>query len=160
MKSVNICCNILWFIFGGFEICLMWCISGVILCCTICGIPAGIQCFKIGCFALCPFGKEIQPKPEGRSCCECFLNCLWIIFWGLWLCIMEGIFGIMCCITICGIPFGIQHFKLAKICLMPFGSVIVDMDETQVVPGAPVQQPPIVVVEQTYTPPPPPPPAY
>ena len=80
MKSVNICCNILWFIFGGFEICLMWCISGVILCCTICGIPAGIQCFKIGCFALCPFGKEIQPKPEGRSCCECFLNCLWIIF--------------------------------------------------------------------------------
>ena len=160
MKSVNICCNILWFIFGGFEICLMWCISGVILCCTICGIPAGIQCFKIGCFALCPFGRKIVPKEGGYDGCDMCLNIIWVILAGLWIAIVEGLFGVILCITIIGIPFGLQHFKIAQIAFMPFGSRIVDMDEVQVVPGAPVQQPPIVVVQQTYTPPPPPPPVY
>ena len=146
MKEANLCCNILWVIFGGFFDCLAWCFLGAILCITIIGIPAGTQCFKIACFILCPFGKQIVPKEGGYDGCDCILNFFWIIFLGLWLAIIELFYGIFLCITICGIPFGIQHFKLAKIAFMPFGSRILDEDAgpTTVINPA---QPPIVVVQ-------------
>ena len=83
--ACDCCCNVIWFIFGGFEMCIIWCITGVILCCTICGIPIGLQCFKIGCFALCPFGKDITYKDDPLSCCNCFLNIIWILTGGLFL---------------------------------------------------------------------------
>ena len=88
------CCNILWFIFGGFEIGLIWCIAGCFLCISIIGIPMGMECFKIGCFAMCPFGKDITPSQDQGSCWNCVCNCIWIILCGLIICIMEGICGI------------------------------------------------------------------
>ena len=137
------CCNILWFIFGGFEAGLMWLIAGGILCITICGFPFGVQFFKIGIFTMCPFGKDISPSQDSLSCCTILCNVIWIIFGGLWLCIIEGICGCLYCITICGIPYGLQHFKLARIALTPFGSVIVDKNATSPM-SQPISQPPIV----------------
>ena len=145
MREANICCNILWVIFGGFFDCVAWCLFGCILCISIIGIPAGVQCFKIGCFVLCPFGKQIVAKEGGYDGCDCILNFFWIIFAGLWLAILEVFCGIFLCITICGIPFGIQHFKIAKIAFMPFGSRILDEDAPPTVVAT--GQPPIVVVQ-------------
>ena len=161
MKEVNLCCNVLWVIFGGFFDCLAWCFFGAILCITIIGIPAGTQCFKIGCFAMCPFGKDIQPSTDTYSCCFCFCNVIWILLCGLVICILEGITGVLFCITICGIPFGLQHFKLAKIALMPFGAVIVDTDTPGITrPFVAARPPPVVVVQQNYSPYTPPPTYY
>ena len=155
-EGCDCCCNIIWFIFGGFEIGLMWLISGCILCITICGIPMGLQCFKIGCFAMCPFGKDIAPSQDASDCCNCCCNIIWILLCGLYICILEGITGVLFCITICGIPFGLQHFKLARIALTPFGSVITDKNATPVAqPIVMTTPPPVVVVQPGYTPPPP-----
>ena len=136
MDGANCCCNVLWFIFGGLEICLAWCFIGVIFCCTIIGIPIGIQCFKIGCFALCPFGKETMEKPGGASACDCILNVIWCFSFGLFIAIFEVFFGLINCITIVGIPCGIQHFKLAKLAFMPFGQVVVE--KGAIPPGQPI----------------------
>ena len=142
------CCNILWFIFGGFETGLIWCIAGCFLCISIIGIPMGMECFKIGCFAMCPFGKDITPSQDTYSCCFCFCNVIWIIFCGLIICILEGICGVLYCITICGIPFGLQHFKLAKIALMPFGAVIVDKNASPMGQKMATTTPATIVVVQ------------
>ena len=153
MDSANCCCNVLWFIFGGLEICLIWCIYGVALCCTIIGIPLGIQCFKIGCFALFPFGKEIVEKQGGATFCDCILNIIWIILGGLIIAFFECFVGVLYCITICGIPFGLQHFKLAQIALTPFGRTILD---TGNIPNRAAAGQPIIVVTQpqpAYAPP-------
>ena len=102
---------------------------------------------------MCPFGKDITPSQDTYSCWNCFCNVIWIIFCGLIICILEGICGVLYCITICGIPFGLQHFKLAKIALMPFGAVIVDKDAPGI--GRPLAgstPPPVIVVQQNYAP--------
>ena len=146
MQEANCCCNFIWVIFGGFFVCLDWCIPGVILCVTIIGIPAGLQCFKIGYFALCPFGRKIVGKPGSNESCNCILNIIWVILAGLWIAIGEAIIGVLYCITICGIPFGLQHFKIAAIAFAPFGAEILDED------AQPVQSP-IVVINTGSQPP-------
>ena len=145
--EANLCCNIIWVVFGGFGVCVWWCFIGLFICCTIIGIPAGIQCFKIGCFALCPFGKQIIPKEGGLSGCDFCLNIIWILIFGLWTAIFEIFIGCFFCITICGIPFGIQWFKIAKITFMPFGARILDTDAPPTTIITAPAQPPIVVVQ-------------
>ena len=151
MDGANCCCNLLWFIFGGLEICLIWCIYGVGFCITLIGIPFGIQCFKIGCFALLPFGKEIVEKKGGATCFDCVQNYIWIILGGLIISLVEGLIGVLYCITICGIPFGLQHFKLAQISLTPFGHTIIDTENNS--NRASAKQPIIVVTQPGYAPP-------
>jgi len=119
MKTLG---NILWVIFGGFLNSIAWILSGIILCITIVGIPAGMQCFKIAEFVFWPFGREIQ---YGGKAVSFILNVLWIIFFGWELAVSSFVCGIIFCITIIGIPFGLQYFKLAKLALMPFGSTII-----------------------------------
>lgn len=118
MKTLG---NIIWVIFGGFLAALGWFMSGLILCITIIGIPAGVQCFKIAGFVLWPFGSRIHYGGNGGSF---LLNVIWIIFFGWELALGALITGILFCITIIGIPFGKQHFKFAKLALMPFGTTI------------------------------------
>ena len=113
--------NILWVILGGFLVALAWLIAGIILCITIIGIPAGVQCFKIAGFVFLPFGKQIN---YGGHTGSLILNVLWILLFGWELAIGSLIPGIIFCITIIGIPFGKQYFKLAKLGLMPFGTTI------------------------------------
>ncbi len=114
--------NILWFIFGGLWQGCAWVIIGVLWCITIIGIPVGIQCFKFANLGFFPFGKEVR---YGNNLISIVPNFLWLIFGGIPLAFMALINGGLLCITIIGIPFGLQCFKIAKLALMPFGAVIV-----------------------------------
>lgn len=114
--------NILWIIFGGFVLAAFWAVVGAILCLTIVGIPFGMQCFKFADLMLFPFGREVV---YGSSTVSFFMNILWIICFGLNLALWSLTVGILWCITIVGIPFGLQAIKFAKLALMPFGAEIV-----------------------------------
>ncbi len=114
--------NVLWFVFGGCLSGLGWCLSGVLWCITIVGIPVGMQCFKFAKLAFFPFGKEVV---YGGGAGSMILNVIWLLVSGIWLALGSLVTGCVLCITIVGIPFGLQHFKLAKLALMPFGSEVV-----------------------------------
>ena len=114
--------NILWFIFGGLFSGILWLLAGLIWCITIIGIPIGLQCFKFVSLAMWPFGKEIV---YGSGMFSLLVNVIWIIFFGLEMAVANLIIGCLWCITIIGIPFGKQFFKLAQLSLMPFGAQIV-----------------------------------
>ena len=114
--------NILWFIFGGFLSGLSWLISGILWCITIIGIPYGKQCFKFASLSFAPFGKDIE---YGGGVPSLFANIIWIIFFGIPMAIENLVFGCLWCITIVGIPFGLQFFKIAKLSLAPFGARVV-----------------------------------
>lgn len=114
--------NILWFIFGGLILSVLWGVVGVICCCTIIAIPAGIQCFKFASFVLWPFCKDVV---FSNGVGDFLLNVIWIFVFGWELVVVSCVFGLLWCITIVGIPFGVQFFKFARIALMPFGSYIV-----------------------------------
>jgi uncharacterized membrane protein YccF (DUF307 family) len=117
--------NLIWFIFGGFISALGYFVGGLVLCITIIGIPFGLQSFKIAGFVLWPFGRYIVSHDRSSGCLYIFFNILWIITGGLWIAISHLFFGLLLCITIIGIPFGRQHFKLASLALAPFGKDIV-----------------------------------
>lgn len=114
--------NILWFVFGGFVSGLSWWFSGLLWCITIIGIPYGLQCFKFASMAFFPFGKEIE---YGGGVPSALANIIWVIFFGIWMALENFIIGLLWCITIVGIPFGKQFFKIAKLSLMPFGAEII-----------------------------------
>ena len=113
--------NLLWFILGGIISGLSWILSGCLWCITIIGIPIGIQCFKFASIAFFPFGKEVV---YGGGAVSFLLNILWLVLSGLPLALEHVVMGSLLCITIIGIPFGLQQFKLAKLALMPFGSEV------------------------------------
>ena len=114
--------NILWFIFGGFLSGLSWVLSGILWCISIIGIPYGIQCFKFASLAFFPFGKEIE---YGGGAISILANVIWTIFFGIPVALENLVLGCLCCVTIVGIPFGIQYFKIAKLALAPFGAKVV-----------------------------------
>lgn len=114
--------NVLWFIFGGFLSGLSWLLAGILWCVTIVGIPVGMQCFKFASLSFFPFGKEIR---YGVGAGSLLLNILWLVLSGLPLALESAVLGCLLCVTIVGIPFGLQHFKIAKLALMPFGAEII-----------------------------------
>ena len=119
MKTIG---NILWFIFGGFLSGLSWLIAGLLCCVTVVGIPLGRQCFKFASLAFWPFGKEII---YGGGAPSTLANLIWILLCG-WLMALENCaFGLLWTVTIIGIPFGKQFFKIAKLALTPFGARII-----------------------------------
>ncbi len=113
--------NLLWFIFGGCISGLSWMLAGGLWCISIVGIPIGMQCFKLAGLSFFPFGKEVE---YGGGAVSLVANILWIIFSGIPLAIEHVLIGLVQCITIIGIPFGLQQFKLAKLALMPFGATV------------------------------------
>jgi uncharacterized membrane protein YccF (DUF307 family) len=113
--------NLLWFVFGGLWLGLGWTLSGILWCITIVGIPWGKQCFKFAKLGFFPFGKDVV---YGGGMGSVVLNIIWLLISGLPLALEAVIIGCLFCITIIGIPFGRQCFKLAKLALMPFGSRI------------------------------------
>lgn len=118
-KIMRFIANILWFIFGGFICFIEYLVLGILLCITIVGIPFGIQCFKLAGLCAMPFGKELMVTPGPTSVLG---NVLWILLVGWETALTELTIGAVLCVTIVGIPFGIQFFKLAGLSLMPFGS--------------------------------------
>ena len=117
--------NLVWLICGGVIICIQYLISSLFLMMTIIGIPFGLQTLKLAILALWPFGSDVTPGRNDGGCLSVFMNVFWILCGGIWICISHLIFGTFLCITIIGIPFGLQHFKMAKLALTPFGKNIV-----------------------------------
>lgn len=119
--------NIIWIVFGGWLLGLEYLISGILLCCTLIGIPFGIQVFKIGLLAFLPFGRTSVSVPEKSGCLATVMNILWILIGGIWIALTHLILGIIFCVTIIGFPFGLQHFKLMAIAFTPFGRDIISI---------------------------------
>ena len=118
--------NILWIIFGGLASALGWIGAGILWCITIIGIPVGKQCFKLASISFNPFGKEIVYEGGAVSC---LLNVIWFFVSGLELALGNFLIGCVLCITIIGIPFGKQFFKIAKLALSPFGAKVVKEED-------------------------------
>ena len=114
--------NCIWFLCGGILSGLSWVASGVLCCITIIGIPIGMQCFKFAGLAFFPFGKEIV---YGGGAGSLIANIIWLLCCGIPMAVENACLGLLLCITIVGIPFGLQFFKIAKLSLMPFGAEIV-----------------------------------
>lgn len=117
--------NIIWVLFGGFFIFLEYLVSGLLLCLTIVGIPFGLQAVKLSLMALWPFGKRIEYMDYAPGCLSTILNVVWLLIGGIWIALSHLVFGILFAITIIGIPFARQHFKLVSLALAPFGRRIV-----------------------------------
>ncbi len=116
--------NIFWFIFGGFIISLYYAIVGLLFCISIIGIPFGVQLLKMAGLALCPFGRNVTCDTRDMGCLSILMNIIWIVVGGIEICLMHVGFGAVLCVTIIGIPLGIQHFKMALLALAPFGQKI------------------------------------
>jgi uncharacterized membrane protein YccF (DUF307 family) len=116
--------NILWLVLGGLVIALIYFLVGLLMCVTILGIPFGLQLFKLGGYALWPFGHELVNRPNEPGCLSTVMNLIWILF-GWWeIALIHLGCGLLCCITIVGIPWGLQHFKMAIGSVFPFGKEI------------------------------------
>jgi uncharacterized membrane protein YccF (DUF307 family) len=119
--------NIIWLVFGGFIIAIEYFIGSIALMITIIGIPFGIQTLKMGALAIWPFGRDTRVHSRASGCLYILMNILWLICGGICIALTHAIFGLILCVTIIGIPFGMQHFKLTAIALNPFGRDIVNI---------------------------------
>ncbi len=117
--------NLVWLVFGGIIIAVEYFIGSIVLMITIVGIPFGIQTLKMASLAIWPFGRDTRVDVRASGCLYVLMNVLWLITGGLWIALTHAFFGALLCITIIGIPFGLQHFKLTAIALSPFGRDIV-----------------------------------
>ena len=127
--------NFLWFILGGFIMGLAWWLFGLVAFVTIIGIPWGKACFVLGKFSFFPFGQEAISRRElkqeddiGTGSLGVLGNIIWFIFAGVWLALGHLMSAVVCAITIIGIPFAIQHLKLAGVALAPIGKTIVSKE--------------------------------
>ena len=124
--------NLFWFIFGGALMGLSWWFIGLLAYISIIGIPWGKACFVMGQFAFFPFGKEAVNRDDlykeediGTGPLGMVGNIIWFLCGGIWLSLGHFVSALICFVTIIGIPFGIQHLKLARISLAPIGKIIV-----------------------------------
>jgi uncharacterized membrane protein YccF (DUF307 family) len=132
MKAIG---NFIWFVFGGILMGLGWYVAGLIMFVTVIGIPWGKSCFVIGTFTFFPFGKEAISRKDltgqedvGTGAMGMLGNVVWFLLAGWWLAIGHLCSALVSCITIIGIPFGLQHLKLAGISLAPVGKTIVQKE--------------------------------
>lgn len=121
--------NLLWAILGGGLItAIEYALGGLVLCLTVVGIPFGVQCFKLAGLALFPFGKDVveDPSSAGSGFLGLLMNVLWFLVAGIWTCITHLGLALGLAVTIIGIPFALQHLKLAVLALFPFGRRVVE----------------------------------
>lgn len=123
---MNFLGNLIWLIFGGIIIAIEYFIGSIFLMITIVGIPFGLQTLKMASLSLWPFGRDTVVHSRASGCLYIIMNIIWLLTGGIWIAITHAIFGLILCITIIGIPFGLQHFKLTAIALSPFGRDIVN----------------------------------
>ena len=113
--------NIIWIIFGGLFSSIGYFLLGLVWCITIIGIPFGLQAFKFARLVFAPFGKTVYTNFDEHP----IGNIIWLIFGGFVVAVVHFFIGIVFCITVIGIPFGLQSFKLAKLSVCPFGATVV-----------------------------------
>lgn len=122
MKTLG---NIIWLVFGGLMIAVEYFVAGFALLITIIGIPFGLQSFKLGIMAIWPFGSKVVPTTGGSGCLNLVMNVIWILIGGIPIALTHLFWGVVLCITIIGIPFGKQHFKMIPLALFPFGKQVI-----------------------------------
>ncbi len=130
MKTVL---NILWLVLCGFWLAVGYVVAGVVMCILVITIPFGIASFRLGAYALWPFGRTVVPKP-GAGAGSVIGNVLWFVLAGLWMAIAHIITGVALCLTIIGIPLGVADFKLAAVAVAPLGKDIVRTDDPRARP--------------------------
>ncbi|MDD3979347.1 MAG: YccF domain-containing protein [Proteiniphilum sp.] len=123
MKTLG---NIIWVVFGGIFIAIEYVLGSVALMITIIGIPFGLQSLKLAEVALWPFGKKVKHRESTSGCLSLLMNVIWLFVGGFPIVLTHLFFGLLFYITIIGIPFGNQHFKLMRLALTPFGKEIVN----------------------------------
>jgi uncharacterized membrane protein YccF (DUF307 family) len=123
--------NIVFFVFGGFVICLGYVLGGILLCLTIIGIPFGLMSFRLAAGVLAPFGREVRETEPPGGAISLIMNILWIILPGLELAIFHLLLALFFALTIIGLPIAAQHMKLVRLALLPFGHVM----RTASIPG-------------------------
>lgn len=116
--------NIIWLIFGGFLSGVGYILGGISTCLTIIGIPFGIATIQVGIASFTPFGKEIKKGPNADTTLILILNLVWIFVFGWAIALNHLFWGILLAITIIGLPFAKQHFKLMILALFPFGRTL------------------------------------
>lgn len=116
--------NIIWLVFGGIVTAIEYLVASIGMMITIIGIPFGLQTLKLARLALWPFGSTVTDGGNSGGCLSVIMNIIWILIGGIWICLTHLFFGLLLCITIIGIPFGMQHFKMAALALTPFGKNI------------------------------------
>lgn len=121
---MNTLLNIIWFLFGGFLVALEYFFGSILLMLTIVGIPFGIQSLKMAKVAFWPFGTHIETDESSSGCLNFLMSVLWLIFGGITIVLTHLVLGIFFTLTVVGIPFGIQHFKLMRLAFWPFGKTI------------------------------------
>ena len=120
--------NIIWLLLGGLATGIGWWVAGLLAAITIIGIPYSIAAFRIGTFSIWPFGREVVDRPERDEARKLLIllgNIVWILLGGIWLALAHLLFALLLAITVIGIPFALQHLKLAHISLAPYGKMIV-----------------------------------
>ncbi|NRA71048.1 MAG: YccF domain-containing protein [Gammaproteobacteria bacterium] len=135
MSLFRLIFNIAWFVTGGLIMGLAWCLAGIIAAISIVGIPFARSCFVIAQLTFWPFGREIENRRVanhysdlGTGTLGTIGNVIWFILFGFWLAIGHLIHAVACFVTIIGIPFGIQHLKLAMLSVAPIGQTVVDLE--------------------------------
>lgn len=130
---LRILMNFLWLLFGGVAFAVVTVIQGALLCCTVIGIPFGLQVFKLADLYISPFGAEISRKKNADGCLNLAMNVIWIVLFGFWSAVGNFILGLIFCCTIIGIPFGLQYFKMGALAFTPFG-LEVKRDDSILIP--------------------------
>jgi uncharacterized membrane protein YccF (DUF307 family) len=128
--------NLIWFLCGGVVMGLAWWLVGLVLALTVVGLPWARACFTFGTFCFMPFGREAIDRREltgrgdlGTGAIGFLGNVVWFLVAGLWLAIGHLGSACACFATIIGIPFGVQHVKLALCALAPVGKTVVTNEE-------------------------------
>ncbi|MBD5300238.1 MAG: YccF domain-containing protein [Duncaniella sp.] len=116
--------NIVWIVFGGLMIAVEYAVSSLALMITIIGIPFGLQTLKLALVALWPFGTDIVDDGWPSGCLAGVMNVIWWFVGGVPIALTHLLWGVIFCLTVVGIPFGLQHFKLMKLALFPFGTKV------------------------------------
>jgi len=122
--------NILWIVLGGgFVIFIEYLLGGLLLCLTVVGIPFGLQCFKVAQLGLLPFGKDVEHEQQSAvgGVVGLAMNILWFLVAGVWIFLSHVALGLALAVTIVGLPFALQHLKLAVLALFPFGKRVVPL---------------------------------
>ncbi|NRA83822.1 MAG: YccF domain-containing protein [Gammaproteobacteria bacterium] len=138
MSFLRLIFNIAWFVTGGFVMGLAWCVAGILACISIIGIPFARSCFVIAQLTFWPFGNDSvnreyihRESDIGTSVFGTLGNVVWFLCFGLWLALGHIIHAVACFVTIIGIPFGIQHLKLAMLSFAPIGQSVVNTSNTR-----------------------------
>ena len=121
--------NLLWFVVAGMWLFCAYVSAGVVQCLTIIGIPFGIQSFKLALFTAWPFGRAVVTMPGEDSGLSCLGNVLWLVLGGIWLALAHLLVGLLLCVTIVGIPFGVACMRMAGLALAPFGKTVLTVEE-------------------------------